>query len=98
MSLDCLTILLIKKDYTETIVDLENLKDIATRYNKRSYGWSKNDKVQKFIRQVDIKATKGKNVPNNKGLGVVYWRPKGEKLSGYSLSAWQLMNLQLGCL
>jgi hypothetical protein len=29
--------------------------------------------------------------PNNKGLGVVYWNHKGAKLSGYSLSAWQMM-------
>jgi arabinogalactan endo-1,4-beta-galactosidase len=35
MSLDCPLSFWIKKDYTETIVDLENnLKDIATRYNK----------------------------------------------------------------
>jgi arabinogalactan endo-1,4-beta-galactosidase len=31
-----------------------------------------------------------KNVPNNKGLGVIYWEPEGEKnWSGYSLNAWQ---------
>jgi len=35
-----------------------------------------------------IKAVK--SVPNNKGLGVIYWEPEGEKSwSGYQLSAWQ---------
>jgi arabinogalactan endo-1,4-beta-galactosidase len=30
-----------------------------------------------------------KKVPNNKGLGVIYWEPEGEKSwSGYQLSAW----------
>jgi len=32
---------------------------------------------------------KVKAVPNNKGLGVIYWEPEGAKTwSGYSLSAW----------
>jgi arabinogalactan endo-1,4-beta-galactosidase len=30
-----------------------------------------------------IKAVKA--VPNNKGLGVIYWEPQGEKWSGYAL-------------
>jgi hypothetical protein len=31
-----------------------------------------------------------KSVPNNKGLGVIYWEPEGEKnWSGYQLNAWQ---------
>jgi len=31
-----------------------------------------------------------KAVPNNKGLGVIYWEPEGEKTwSGYQLSAWK---------
>jgi len=35
-----------------------------------------------------IKAVKA--VPNNKGLGVIYWEPEGEKSwSGYQLNAWQ---------
>ena len=35
-----------------------------------------------------IKAVKA--VPNNKGLGVIYWEPQGEKSwSGYQLNAWQ---------
>ena len=35
-----------------------------------------------------IKAVKA--VPNNKGLGVIYWEPQGAKSwSGYQLSAWR---------
>ena len=35
-----------------------------------------------------IKAVKA--VPDNKGLGVIYWEPEGEKSwSGYQLNAWQ---------
>ena len=35
-----------------------------------------------------IKAVKA--VPNNKGLGVIYWEPEGAKSwSGYQLSAWR---------
>jgi arabinogalactan endo-1,4-beta-galactosidase len=35
-----------------------------------------------------IKAVKA--VSNNKGLGVIYWEPQGEKSwSGYQLNAWQ---------
>jgi len=31
-----------------------------------------------------------KNVPNHKGLGVIYWEPEGEKSwSGYQLNCWQ---------
>jgi len=31
-----------------------------------------------------------KNVPNNKGLGVIFWDPEGEKSwSGYQLNCWQ---------
>jgi arabinogalactan endo-1,4-beta-galactosidase len=33
---------------------------------------------------------KVKAVPNNKGLGVIYWEPQGaSNWSGYNLSAWQ---------
>jgi arabinogalactan endo-1,4-beta-galactosidase len=84
----------IKKDYTETIVDLENnLKDIATRYNKEvmvvEVG-GEYDKVQNTFDMLAATIKAVKNVPNNKGLGVVYWEPQGEKSwSGYSLSAWQ---------
>ncbi|MGO4818382.1 glycoside hydrolase family 53 protein [Flavobacterium sp. W22_SRS_FP1] len=83
----------IKKDYTETIVDLENnLKDMAARYNKEVMIVEVGGEYDKVLNTFDmlsatIKAVK--NVPNNKGLGVIYWEPQGENTwSGYSLSAW----------
>jgi arabinogalactan endo-1,4-beta-galactosidase len=37
--------------------------------------------------EATIKAVK--SVPDNKGLGVIYWEPQGEKSwSGYQLNAW----------
>lgn len=83
----------VKKDYTETIANLEfNLNDIVTRYQKEvmivEVG-GEYDKIEntKDLLEATIKAVK--NVPNNKGLGVLYWEPQGEKSwSGYSLSAW----------
>ena len=84
----------IKSDYTATIVDLENnLKDMTSRYNKEvmvvevggEYNLVQNTKD---MLTAVIKAVK--SVPNNKGLGVIYWEPEGEKSwSGYQLSAWQ---------
>ncbi|MDQ6470041.1 glycosyl hydrolase 53 family protein [Flavobacterium sp. LHD-80] len=83
----------IKTDYKSTILDLENnLKDMASRYNKEvmvvevggDYTLVQNTKE---MLEATIKAVK--SVPNNKGLGVIYWEPEGEKSwSGYQLSAW----------
>jgi arabinogalactan endo-1,4-beta-galactosidase len=84
----------IKKDYKETVADLEfNLKDMASRYNKEvmvvEVG-GEYDKVQNTFDMLVATIKAVKNVPNNKGLGVIYWEPQGEKSwSGYSLSAWQ---------
>ena len=84
----------IKSDYTTTIVDLENnLKDMVSRYGKEvmvvevggDYTLVQNTKD---LLVAVINAVKA--VPNNKGLGVIYWEPEGEKSwSGYQLSAWQ---------
>ncbi len=84
----------IKSDYTATIVDLENnLKDMASRYGKEvmivevggDYTQVQNtkDMLVAVIAAVN-------SVPHNKGLGVIYWEPEGEKSwSGYQLNAWQ---------
>lgn len=84
----------LKSDYTATIFGLENnLKDMATRYAKEvmvvevggDYTLVQNTKD---MLTAVIKAVKA--VPNNKGLGVMYWEPQGEKSwSGYQLSAWE---------
>jgi arabinogalactan endo-1,4-beta-galactosidase len=83
----------IKKDYTETITDLEsNLNDMAKRYGKEvmvvEVG-GEDDKIEntKKLLEATIKAVK--KVPNDKGLGVLYWEPQGARSwSHYALSAW----------
>jgi arabinogalactan endo-1,4-beta-galactosidase len=83
----------IKKDYTETIADLAyNLNDMVARYNKEVMvvevgGIDEEVQNTKELLAATIKAVRA--VPNNKGLGVLYWEPQGAKSwSGYSLSAW----------
>lgn len=83
----------LKSDYKENIADLENnMKDMVARYNKEvmvvevggDYTLVENTKE---MLEATIKAVK--NVPNNKGVGVIYWEPQGEKSwSGYQLNAW----------
>lgn len=84
----------IKKDYTETIADLQkNLNDMASRYQKEVMvvevgGVDEQVQNTKELLAATIKAVRA--VPNNKGLGVLYWEPQGAKSwSGYGLSAWQ---------
>lgn len=81
-------------DYSATIAALgTNLKDMASRYGKEvmvvevggDYTLVQNTKDMLIA---VISAVK--SVPNNKGLGVLYWEPEGEKTwSGYQLNAWQ---------
>jgi len=82
------------KDYAKTIADLEfNLKDMVSRYGKEVMivevgGDYTLVQDTKEMLQAVIKSVK--SVPNNKGLGVIYWEPQGEKSwSGYQLNAWQ---------
>ena len=82
------------KDYTITIASLENnLKDMVSRYGKEvmvvevggDYTLVQNTKDMLTAVIYAVKA-----VPNDKGLGVIYWEPQGEKSwSGYQLNAWQ---------
>ncbi|WP_298221878.1 glycosyl hydrolase 53 family protein [Flavobacterium sp.] len=84
----------IKKDYKETIADLQfNLNDMVKRYHKEvmvvEVG-GEDDKIQNTYKLLTetIKAVKA--VPNQKGLGVIYWEPEGARSwSQYNLSAWQ---------
>ena len=84
----------IKKDYTEVIADLEfNLNDMVKRYGKEvmvvEIGGEDN-KVENTRQLLAIAIKAVKNVPNNKGLGVLYWEPEGARSwSQYNLSAWQ---------
>ena len=83
----------IKKDYTEVIADLEfNLNDMVKRYGKEvmivEIG-GEDDKVQNTYDLLATAIKAIKNVPNNKGIGVLYWEPQGARSwSHYNLSAW----------
>lgn len=83
----------IKKDYTETIADLEfNLNDMAKRYGKEvmvvEVG-GEDDKIENTKKLLEATIQAVRNVPNNKGLGVLYWEPQGARSwSHYALSAW----------
>jgi arabinogalactan endo-1,4-beta-galactosidase len=84
----------LNSDYTMTIADLQNnLNDMVLRYNKEvmvvevggDYTLVQNTKD---MLTATINAVR--NVPNQKGLGVIYWEPEGEKTwSGYQLNCWQ---------
>ena len=84
----------LNSDYTMTIADLQNnLNDMVSRYNKEvmvvevggDYTLVQNTKD---MLTATINAVR--NVPNQKGLGVIYWEPEGEKTwSGYQLNCWQ---------
>jgi len=83
----------IKKDYSETIADLQfNLNDMASRYGKEvmivEVG-GEDDKIQNTYELLSATIKAVKNVPNNKGIGVLYWEPQGARSwSHYALSAW----------
>lgn len=84
----------IKKDYAETITDLEtNMINLSKKYNKKVFVVEVGGEVSQVentykLLEATIKATR--NVPNNNGLGVLYWEPQGaESWSKYKLCAWQ---------
>ena len=80
-------------DYTATINNLgNNLNDMVSRYGKEvmvvEVGGDYT-KVQNTYDMLVAVLNKVKAVPNNQGLGVIYWEPEGEKSwSGYQLSCW----------
>lgn len=80
-------------DYTLSINDLgNNLNDMASRYGKEvmvvEVG-GEDTKVQNTYNMLVAVQAKVKAVPNNKGLGVIYWEPEGARSwSNYALSAW----------
>ncbi len=82
-------------NYSSTILDLENnLKDMVSRYGKEvmvvEVGGEDN-KVQDTQNMLTSVLNAMRSVPNNKGLGVIYWEPQGERgwSGGYPLSSWQ---------
>ena len=80
-------------DYTLSINDLgTNLKDMASRYGKEvmvvEVG-GEDIKAQNTYDMLVAVQKKVVEVPDNKGLGVLYWEPEGAgSWSHYALSAW----------
>ncbi len=84
----------LNSDYTVTINDLgNNLNDMVTRYGKEVMVVEVGGNytlVQNTRDMLTAVINKVKSVPNNKGLGVLYWEPEGEKSwSNYQLNCWQ---------
>ena len=80
-------------DYTVTINDLgNNLNDMVSRYGKQVFVVETGGdytQVQNTYDMLVAVMNKVKAVPNNQGIGVIYWEPEGEKSwSGYQLSCW----------
>ncbi len=82
-----------KPDYTASIDDLgKNMNDMASRYGKEvmvvEVG-GEDFKVQNTYDMLVAVQKKVKAVPDEKGLGVIYWEPEGARSwSGYGLSVW----------
>ena len=80
-------------DYKTTIDDLgKNLDDMVKRYGKEvmvvEVG-GEADHPQNTYDMLRAVIKKVKEVPNHKGLGVIYWEPEGaQNWSGYALSCW----------
>jgi arabinogalactan endo-1,4-beta-galactosidase len=80
-------------DYTLSIDDLgNNLKDMASRYGKEVMVVEVGGEANKDQNTYDMLMAvqkKVKEVPDGKGLGVIYWEPEGAaSWSHYALSAW----------
>ena len=84
----------LNSDYTITIDNLKNnMIDMVSRYGKEvmivEVGGDFT-KVQNTYDMLVAVINVVRNIPNNKGLGVIYWEPEGEKSwSGYQLNCWQ---------
>jgi arabinogalactan endo-1,4-beta-galactosidase len=80
-------------DYTLSINDLgNNLNDMASRYGKEvmivEVGGEASKPQNTYDMLIAVKQ-KVREVPNEKGLGVLYWEPQGAaSWSKYNLSAW----------
>jgi arabinogalactan endo-1,4-beta-galactosidase len=84
----------LNSDYTVTIADLKNnLNDMVSRYNKEVMIVEVGGDftlVQNTKDMLTATINAVQNVPNQKGLGVIYWEPEGEKTwSSYQLNCWQ---------
>jgi arabinogalactan endo-1,4-beta-galactosidase len=82
-----------EKDYTATIDALgRNLNDLVARYGKPvmvvEVG-GRDDQPENTREMIGAVLEKVRQVPENRGLGVLYWEPQGAfSWSKYGLSAW----------
>jgi arabinogalactan endo-1,4-beta-galactosidase len=83
----------VKKDYTETISNLENnMNDLVKKYGKEVMVVETGGEVSKLdntykLLEATIRAVRA--VPDQKGIGVLYWEPEGvQSWSRYGLNAW----------
>jgi hypothetical protein len=84
----------IGSDYTATINELgNNMNDMVTRYGKEvmvvEVGGLDTQAPNTYDMLVAV-IKKTMDIPNGKGLGVIYWEPQGERnwSGGYPLSCW----------
>jgi len=84
----------IGSDYTATINELgNNMNDMVTRYGKEvmvvEVGGLDTQAPNTYDMLVAV-IKKTMDIPNCKGLGVIYWEPQGERnwSGGYPLSCW----------
>jgi arabinogalactan endo-1,4-beta-galactosidase len=70
---------------------LENMKDLVSRYGSEimvveiGMSWDQEQACELFIADI---ISKTKSLPNNKGLGVLYWEPEAyNNWQGYTLGA-----------
>lgn len=83
----------IQKNYSETISDLAaNLRELAAKFGKEVMvveTGGEVDKVEETYQLLAATLQAVRDVPNQKGLGVLYWEPQGvPSWSHYRLSAW----------
>jgi len=83
----------IKKDYTETIMDLQtNMNELVKKYGKEVMvveTGGESHQVENTYRLLEATLKAVRAVPNKKGLGVLYWEPEGVgSWSKYGLNAW----------
>jgi len=82
-----------KKKYTETINRLKNnMYDMISRYDKKvmivETGGLDSEPDETYTMLTDV-ITLVRNIPDEKGLGVLYWEPQGAAIwSKYRLSCW----------
>ena len=84
----------LNSDYTITIDNLKNnMTDMVSRYGKEVMIVEVGGDFTKIQNTYDMLVAVinvVRNIPNKKGLGVIYWEPEGEKSwSGYQLNCWQ---------